>query len=93
MSDKDDQLEEFRKQIDALDEELLRILSERMDVARKIGSYKKAHGLELTDPERKEAVLAAHLARAKSAGLPEEFVKQLYETIHEHTVAVEADTP
>jgi len=93
MSDKDDRLEEFRKQIDALDEELLHVLSERMDVARKIGSYKKARGLALTDTERMEAVLAAQLARASSAGLPEEFVKQLYEIIYKHTIAVEADTP
>jgi chorismate mutase len=93
MSDASDRLEEFRKEIDTLDEELLRVLAERMDIARQIGSYKKANGLELTDPKRMETVLAAQMERAKSADLPEEFVKQLYEIIYKHTIAVEAETP
>lgn len=93
MSGPDEQLEDLRKQIDALDEELLLVLSKRMNVARQIGSYKKAQGLELTDPKRMKAVLAAQLAKASSADLPEAFVQELYEIIYKHTIAVETDTP
>jgi len=93
MDGRNDQLEAFREQIDTLDKELLRVLAERMDIAREIGSYKKARDLELTDLKRMEAVLAAQLARAASAGLPEDFVRELYEIIYKHTIAVEAETP
>ncbi|HZL07922.1 MAG TPA: chorismate mutase [Candidatus Dormibacteraeota bacterium] len=93
MSDQDDRLNDLRKQIDTLDEELLRVLSERMNAAREIGSYKKSHGLDLTDSERMRAVLETQLSRADQAGLPHEFVQELYEVIYKHTIAVEADTP
>lgn len=83
----------FRRQIDGFDEELLRILSERTDVARQIGAYKKARGLGLTDQKRMEAVLATQLARASAANLPEDFVRELYEVIYKHTISIEAETP
>ncbi len=93
MDTQDDRLKAFRRQIDGFDEELLRILSERTDVARQIGAYKKARGLGLTDQKRMEAVLATQLARASAANLPEDFVRELYEVIYKHTISIEAETP
>jgi chorismate mutase len=92
MSNERDDLEELRRQIDALDETLLRLLAERMKVARQIGSYKKAHDLSVADPARMEAVLAVQQAKAQAADLPEEYIKQLYEIIYKYTIEVEAET-
>lgn len=93
MSEQSDQLAELRRHIDALDNQLLSVLAERMAVARQVGSYKKAHDLVLTDPQRMESVLHVQLKKAESLNLPEEYIRQLYEVIYKYTIEVEAETP
>ncbi len=84
-----DNLDQLRKQIDALDEELLQTLSKRMEVVAAIGKYKKANGLELRDEERFQSLLSAQLSRAEALKLPEELIKELSELIH--TFALERE--
>ena len=49
-------LDELRRKIDALDSELLRLLSERADLVHEIGQIKKEQGLQIYAPEREEVV-------------------------------------
>ena len=51
-------LQDYRKQIDRIDEELLKAFKERMDVSRRIALYKKEHGLPALDAERERKKLA-----------------------------------
>ena len=51
-------LHDYRKQIDRIDEELLKAFKERMDVSRRIALYKKEHGLPALDAERERKKLA-----------------------------------
>lgn len=88
---RDYELENLRKQIDALDEELLETLARRMDVVVQIGRHKKAHGLELRDQRRLQALLEAQLARAETLNLPRELVTELYELIHSFALKAEAE--
>ena len=57
-------LDELRRKIDALDSELLRLLSERADLVHEIGQIKKEQGLQIYAPEREEAVFQS-LVRKK----------------------------
>jgi len=82
-------LEEYRKEIDGLDEELLKILSRRQDVVRKIGAYKKAKALPVLDLERKRQVLQRFTDTAAALGLGAEFAKRVYELIHEEAIREE----
>ncbi len=50
-------LDKLRKEIDEIDKEMLRLFEQRMDVARKVGAYKKEQGLPVFVPDREEAVL------------------------------------
>lgn len=84
MSDPD--LTELRKQIDALDEELLQTLARRMDVVEVIGRYKKAHGLDLRDEARLKAMLEARIQSSEQLNLPSELVTKLYQLIHEYAL-------
>ncbi len=86
-----DELEDLRKKIDALDEELLKALAGRLKVVRKIGRYKKSKGLDLRDDERLKALLADRLKTGSELDLPEEFVQKLYDLIHEASLDAEAD--
>ena len=52
-------MEELRGKIDAVDEELLRAFTERMDIAGDIARYKAEHGLPVLDEQRERQKLFA----------------------------------
>ena len=52
-------LEEYRKKIDDTDEEILRLVSERMAIAGEIAKYKNENGLPILDAKRERDKLAA----------------------------------
>ncbi len=58
---------EYRKRIDEIDGEILRLFEERMKTAEKIGEYKKQNGLPVTDESREKEVVEA----AKNAVSPD----------------------
>lgn len=82
-------LEDWRKQIDLLDDELLHILTKRLNIVRKIGKLKNTHGFKLLDEKRWQQVLQSKLAKAKSLNLPPEFIGKLYNLIHEQSLEIE----
>ncbi len=86
-----DKLEDWRKQIDALDEELLHILGKRINIVREIGKYKKANGIAPLDQKRWQVVLDSQLSKAELVNLSEDFIKKLYDLIHEYSLEVEAN--
>ena len=49
-------IDEIRKEIDRLDNELLRIFNERASLALAIGEIKKAKGIPVYDPEREKLI-------------------------------------
>lgn len=51
-------LKNYRRQIDEIDNELLRLFKERMDVSRQIASYKKEHDLPALDMTREREKLS-----------------------------------
>ena len=56
-------LSELRARLDAIDEKLALLLSERMDAAREVGLYKKQSGFPLNDPEREQKIVGRFSAR------------------------------
>ena len=50
-------LETLRQQIDQVDEKILRLFEERMEIARGVAKYKKAHGMQVFDKTREKKVL------------------------------------
>ncbi len=57
----------LRLKLDSIDERLMRLYSERMEVSKRIGAYKRENGMEIFDPEREKEVIETRAAR-----LPEE---------------------
>ena len=52
------ELKELRNQIDAIDDELVKLFCQRMDVASKVADYKREHGLPILAPSREREILA-----------------------------------
>lgn len=84
-------LENWRKQIDALDEELLHILGKRYHIVRQIGAYKKAKGIPPLDQKRWQAILKSRLSKAEFYNLSKDFIKKLYDLIHQYSLEIESE--
>ena len=81
----------LRAEIDDVDAEVLRLLSHRMDLSRRIGKLKKEKSITAFQPDRWKKVLSEHLEAAKTLNLSEELVTELFETIHKASVEVQTD--
>ena len=77
---------QLRKQIDAIDNQLMDLLSKRMRVCREIGQYKKEHNMTVLQTGRYTEILDKRGAQGALCGMSADFVKQVYEHIHEESV-------
>ena len=84
-------LESMRRQIDALDLELLDRLNRRAVVASAIGALKRAEGSPAFRPEREAAVIDA-LKRANAGPLPDASVAPIWREIMSACRALETPT-
>jgi chorismate mutase len=82
-------IERWRKEIDELDEELLRLLNMRARLAVKVGGLKRASGIPVRDPAREQFVLQ-RLRAANTGPLDQEAVVRLFRRIIRESRRVEA---
>jgi chorismate mutase len=73
-------LDELRKRIDDIDEQLVKLLSARAQCALQIGHEKRSAGLEVYQPSR-EAEVLGHVQRINTGPLDNDAVKRLFERI------------
>ena len=73
-------LEELRDRIDALDRELVELLSERARAAQMIGHLKAATSLPVYEPDR-EKIIYANVRAANQGPLPDIELTHIYERI------------
>jgi chorismate mutase len=74
-------LEPFRRRLDAIDDEIARLLGERFEICREVALHKSAHGIAMMQPDRVEEVRARYLARGAEADLPAEFSAELFDLL------------
>lgn len=76
----------YRAKINQLDQDLIKLLGQRMEAARAIGIYKMDHKMEVLQSNRFNEVLQKAIAAGATAGLSEAFIKELYEDIHKESI-------
>lgn len=59
-------LDKYRKQIDRIDNKFVKLFQKRMDVAKKVGEYKKEHGMQIFVAEREKAILRKRTSQIKN---------------------------
>ena len=79
-------LNELRRQIDECDNDLMDILAKRMRVCREIGTFKKEHNMTILQTGRYNEILDKRGAQGSLCGMDSDFVKQVFELIHEESV-------
>jgi chorismate mutase len=87
--EQENRLEALRSSIDRLDTEFLELLAARMNVVREIGDYKKHNNMEVFQPERWQELMSKRYAVGNKLNLPEEFVKAMFERLHEESLKVQ----
>jgi len=83
-------LEELRRKIDALDEQIIKLLNERISVALKIGEEKKAAGAEVYVPSREREVFK-RIEKLNRGPLPKDSAKAIYREIMSAALALESN--
>lgn len=87
----DDPLLPHRQRIDAIDEQLIALLNERLNEAAAIGQIKKQQGAPIYVPGREEEVMRK--AQARNQGpLPEKALRAIYREIMSAAIALEKET-
>ena len=77
---------QMRKDIDALDNQLMEILAKRMDICREIGRYKKEHNMTIRQASRYKEILEKRGVQGALSGMSPTFVAKVFESIHEESV-------
>ena len=82
-------LEPFRRRLDRLDGEIVRLLGERFETCREIALYKRVHRISMMQPDRVAEVRARYLTRGAEVDLPPDFTADLFELLIGATCTME----
>jgi chorismate mutase len=82
-------LEPFRRRLDELDEQLVRLMGERFSTCREIALYKRANDIAMMQPERVVEVRERYLSRGAEAQLPRDFSEALFDVLIAATCKME----
>ncbi len=75
-------LENLREQINDLDEELISLISNRMKIAKEIGTIKKKSNITVLQSSRYNEILERLNKKGEKLGLSEQFIRSYMEAIH-----------
>ncbi len=79
---------EWRKRIDEIDQQVLKLLNERARCALEIGQYKKERNLPAWAPER-EAEILRNVVKTNTGPLDDAAVRRLFERIIDEARSLE----
>ncbi len=82
-------IDALRTRIDVLDENLLKLLADRMKVSSQIGTYKKNHNVAILQAGRWEQVLSDMVTKGAALGISEAAITAIMTAIHDESVRVQ----
>jgi chorismate mutase len=87
----ENRLDMLRSRIDAIDSELLEMLSSRVEIVKQIGKYKKENNVTALQINRWSQLMDNRVNMGKKLDLNETFVKILFQLIHEDSVRMQTE--
>jgi chorismate mutase len=82
-------LEELRKKINKIDNDLISLLFERTELSRKVAEYKKENNLEIYQPQREKEIIKEKRKLAEENNLDAEFIENLFKLIMENSKKIQ----
>jgi chorismate mutase len=77
---------ELRAEIDKLDDQIIDIFEQRMQIADKIGEYKKDHNVAILQSKRWDSILNKRLDMGLLKGLSNDFITRVFRAIHQESI-------
>jgi len=81
-----DKIAFYRSQINQLDDELLKLLTERMKMAEEIGKIKQQKSVSVLQSNRWEEIMHKMLEKGSNLGLSEKFINRIFKAIHQESI-------
>lgn len=76
----------LRGEIDELDKSIIDDLARRMEIVRKIGTYKKERSISSFQPGRWQEIIQSRTRQGADKGLSENFVRLIIQHVHEEAL-------
>ena len=89
--DCEDRLDQFRKMIDEVDDELINVLKKRMTIIEQIGEYKKDYHLTIFQLERWQNILRTRIQWAEKLGIPRSHTEKICQLLHEESIRIQTE--
>jgi chorismate mutase len=85
------EIQQWRQEMDALDQEIIHLLGNRMKLADTIGLYKKERNLTIFSLNRWKEILESRQAHGEEEGLSLRFLKTYLEALHAESIRHQVD--
>ena len=72
------EIDSIRMEIEGIDQKLISLIEQRVRCARRLGQLKSEAGLPTLDPTREAAVVRRASESARTVGLPEEEIREIF---------------
>jgi chorismate mutase len=82
----ENKLDQFRKMIDEIDDEIINSLKKRIQVIEKIGAYKKENNIAIFQLNRWQEILRTRGQWADKLGLSRQHIEKLCMLLHEESI-------
>ncbi len=82
---------ELRSRVDSIDDSIIQSLIARKRLIQEIALFKKENEVTILQIKRWEEILHRQISNAKDSGLSSDFVKRLYELIHEESIRIQTE--
>jgi chorismate mutase len=79
-------LEKLRQQINHLDDEIMQLLGQRMNIADKIGQYKRENNITILQTNRWNEILERGFKQGDKLGLTNEFITRYLDAVHMESI-------
>ncbi len=86
-------LNNLRKDIDAVDYQIIELIGKRMNLSRQIGTYKRSMDVSNFQPARWDEVIKSRTKAGVDKNLSEEFILRMYQYIHEESLRHQENMP
>lgn len=81
-------LDDLRRGIDAVDQQILKLLHERVRLVVAVGEYKRERGMPVYDPDRERALLE-RLCNAAEPPLDADTIRRIFERLVDESRRIE----
>jgi chorismate mutase len=83
-------LEALREEINRIDEDIIGLLSRRMEVVKKIAALKKDKGIQVEDRDREKTLFLKLEREARRNNINEKFVSEVFGVIVSHSKLIQS---